>query len=41
MEEKNITIPTPKKRTNRLNLNFNLSYIDERKDFVEAYLQTP
>ena len=28
-------------KTNRLNLNFNLIYIDERKEFIDAYLSTP
>lgn len=28
-------------RSNRLNLNFNLTYIDERRDFVEEYLTKP
>lgn len=30
-----------KSRSNRLNLNFNLTYIDERRDFVEEYLNRP
>lgn len=30
-----------KSRSNRLNLNFNLTYIDERRDFVEEYLTKP
>jgi hypothetical protein len=30
-----------KSRSNRLNLNFNLAYIDERRDFVEEYLAKP
>jgi len=38
MEENNLNI---KKYSNRLNLNFNLIYIDERRNFVEEYLAKP
>lgn len=42
MEEINLNINKPNKsRSNRLNLNFNLTYIDERRDFVEEYLTKP
>ena len=42
MEEINLNINKPNKsRSNRLNLNFNLTYIDERRDFVEEYLAKP
>jgi hypothetical protein len=30
-----------KSHSNRLSLNFNLTYIDERRDFVEEYLTKP
>lgn len=42
MEENlNLNIKKRTSRTNRLNLNFNLTYIDERRDFVEEYLAKP
>ena len=37
MEEK----PKKSRSRNRLNLNFNLTYIDERKDFIDSYLENP
>jgi hypothetical protein len=39
--EENLNIKKRTSRANRLNLNFNLAYIDERRDFVEEYLKKP
>ena len=39
--EENLNIKKRTSRANRLNLNFNLAYIDERRDFVEEYLTKP
>ena len=39
--EENLNIKKRTSRANRLNLNFNLTYIDERRDFVEEYLKKP
>lgn len=39
--EENLNIKKRTSRANRLNLNFNLTYIDERRDFVEEYLTKP